>query len=134
MDSTFIGLITALTHLPDDDAIIRAFLDILSTVQDQVTCSYLSEKEAAQGDFEPVATPNHIFGKIAFSQAFSSQAEDFQNNLRSAVQLLGLILENRLQGRLIGEVSAGQANLEQNLGAYDESMSRFFDMEVSNSK
>jgi diguanylate cyclase (GGDEF)-like protein/PAS domain S-box-containing protein len=128
MDSNFFALITALAHLPDDDAIIRAFLDILDTVQDKVTCSYLPEKEAAQGDFEPVATPNHIFGKIAFSQVFSSQAEDLQGSLRSAVKVLAVILENRMQSRLIGEVSAGRANLEENLGAYDESMGRFFDM------
>ena len=128
MDSNLFALITALAHLPDDDAIIRAFLDILTTMQDKVTCSYLPEKEAAPGDFEPVATPNHIFGKIAFSQEFSNQEEDLQACLRSAVKVLAVILENRLQSRLIGEVSAGQRNLEENLGAYDESMSRFFDM------
>ncbi len=128
MDSNFFALITALSHLPDDDAIIRAFLDILATVQDKVTCSYITEKETAPGDFEPVATPNHIFGKIAFGAEFSSQAEDLQGNLRSAVKMLAVILENRLQSRLIGEVSAGRANLEENLGAYDESMGKFFDM------
>ncbi len=128
MDSNFFTLITALSHLPDDDAIIRAFLDILATVQDKVVCSYIKEKETAPGDFEPLATPNHIFGKIAFSAEFSSQTEDLQNSLRSAVKVLGVILENRLQSRLIGEVSAGRANLEENLGAYDESMGKFFDM------
>ena len=128
MDSNFFTLITALTHLPDDDAIIKAFLDILNTVQDKLTCSFLPEKEAAEGDYEPVATASHIFGKIVFSQEFSSQAEDLQNWLRSAVRVLAVIMENRLQAQLIGEVSAGRQNLEDNLGAYDESMGRFFNL------
>jgi len=128
MDNNYYTFITALAQLPDDDAIFRGFIDILNTLQDKVKCRYLPEKEAAQGDFEPVATANHIFGKIAFSQEFSSQAEDLQTGLRSAVRMLAIILENRLQSRLIGEVSAGRQNLEENLSAYDERMRNFFDL------
>ena len=83
MDSTFFAFVTSLAQLPDDDTILRVFLDFLNTLQDKVNCTYLMEKEPAQGDFELVATASHIFGKVAFSQEFSNQAEELQAGLRA---------------------------------------------------
>jgi len=128
MDSNFCTLISDLTQLSDVDAIIRTFLDILNTVQDKLVCSFLTEKEASPGEFEPIATSSHFFGIVAFGPEFSQQKEDLQACLRNSVRLLAVILENRLPPRLDDEESPVRHNSGEYQGAYDENMRRFIDL------
>lgn len=89
--------LSGLLSLDEAGQIISQYIEAVNASHSAVTARFIEQNHGAGGEVtEQIATGQHHFGWIAFSDGFYQQPPEAQAQLRSSVSLLAAVLENRL--------------------------------------
>jgi len=96
-------LMLNVAQLKESERICAMFLEALNSFWDGITLRLLKVGDPAVGERIAINTVRHHFGELVLDGDLTRLTPDIAALIRNAVGMLAIILENRLQARLLAE-------------------------------
>lgn len=94
-------LMLNLAQVKSQPRILTLFLEAINSLELDLQCRLLATDESTSSEVIEIATNQNFFGRLALEGNLTNQPTAHLSLLRNAVQMLALILENRLQQEIL---------------------------------
>ncbi len=94
-------LMLNLTQIKDEEKILSIFTEAINSVSDDLSFHFSKTIEDNHSETFPIKTVHHSFGQFTLEGDSSKLPDTFIALIRNSITMLAVLLENRLQSRLL---------------------------------